>query len=55
MMQRPPVPRRDNATATAVSYDAHDLIPEGATAEIKLDGQTYILRITRAGKLILTK
>jgi hemin uptake protein HemP len=37
------------------SHDAHDLIPEGSTAQIQLDGQTYVLRITRAGKLILTK
>lgn len=36
-------------------YDARSLIGEGATATITLDGQTYTLRITRAGKLILTK
>lgn len=36
-------------------YDARKLIANGVKAEIMLDGQTYTLRITRAGKLILTK
>ena len=36
-------------------YDARDLVRSGTTATIMLDEQTYILRITRAGKLILTK
>jgi len=38
-----------------VIHDARDLVPDGTTATILLDGQAYILRITRAGKLILTK
>ena len=37
------------------TYDARDLVQTGAQACIVLDGQTYYLRITRAGKLILTK
>jgi hemin uptake protein HemP len=37
------------------TYDARDLIPGGVQACITLDDQIYILRITRAGKLILTK
>lgn len=37
------------------AHDARSLTDGGATAAILLDGQTYILRITRAGKLILTK
>ena len=37
------------------TYDARDLIRDGAQACIVLDGQAYYLRITRAGKLILTK
>jgi hemin uptake protein HemP len=37
------------------TYDARDLIRTGALARIVLDDQTYLLRITRAGKLILTK
>ncbi|MEL6679915.1 MAG: hemin uptake protein HemP [Pseudomonadota bacterium] len=37
------------------TYDARDLITEGTQARLVLDGTTYYLRITRAGKLILTK
>lgn len=37
------------------TYDARDLIRSGTQACIVLDGQVYYLRITRAGKLILTK
>ncbi|MFW2587192.1 hemin uptake protein HemP [Sagittula sp. SSi028] len=36
-------------------YDAKSLIADGVKAEIDLNGQIYTLRITRAGKLILTK
>lgn len=36
-------------------YDATDLTKGGDLARIKLGGQLYTLRITRAGKLILTK
>ena len=36
-------------------YDAKDLTKGGQIAQIKLDQQMYTLRITRAGKLILTK
>lgn len=34
---------------------ARDLTAGGTQAQIELDGQVYTLRITRAGKLILTK
>ncbi|WP_300548730.1 hemin uptake protein HemP [Roseovarius sp.] len=37
------------------SYDAETLTEGGAMAQIVLNEQTYNLRITRAGKLILTK
>lgn len=37
------------------TYDARDLIPDGVQARVMLNGQCYYLRITRAGKLILTK
>ena len=37
------------------SYAARDLTAGGDQAHIVLDNQTYTLRITRAGKLILTK
>ena len=36
-------------------HDARALTGANGTAEIVLDGQVYCLRITRAGKLILTK
>lgn len=36
-------------------HDARTLTAGGPDAEIVLDGQHYILRITRQGKLILTK
>ncbi len=42
-------------TEVPVTHDAHDLIPHGSLAQIVLDDKTYVLRITRAGKLILTK
>lgn len=37
------------------TYDAKDLTRDGVQAQILLGNQTYFLRITRAGKLILTK
>lgn len=36
-------------------HDATRLTEGGTLAHIDLNGQTYSLRITRAGKLILTK
>ena len=36
-------------------HDATQLTAGGAQARIVLHGQVYALRITRAGKLILTK
>lgn len=36
-------------------YDAEDLTQNGSLAHISLNGQLYTLRITRQGKLILTK
>lgn len=40
---------------TAPVYEAIQLTKGGDLAKIKLDDQLYVLRITRAGKLILTK
>ena len=37
------------------TYEATDLVQDGSQACLMLNGQTYFLRITRAGKLILTK
>ena len=36
-------------------HDARRLTANGAVAELVLDGQRYVLRITRQGKLILSK
>ena len=46
-----PVPYPD----TVPQHDAEALTDGGAQARIVLNGQVYTLRITRAGKLILTK
>ena len=52
----------NDSTATALPlrpgqpvHDARALIGEDGTATILLDDKAYVLRITRAGKLILTK
>lgn len=36
-------------------YEARELTQGGSLATIMLDSQKYLLRITRQGKLILTK
>ncbi len=41
--------------ATPPVHDAYNLTKGGGHAQIVLDGKIYQLRITRAGKLILTK
>lgn len=46
---------REDIAPDLVAYDVRDLIPSGVQARLVLDGQSYFLRITRAGKLILTK
>ncbi len=43
------------AAAGMPTHDALDLTGGGQTAEIVLNDQIYTLRITQAGKLILTK
>lgn len=43
------------APNTRPTYSAEDLTKGGDQAQIVLGNQTYALRITRAGKLILTK
>lgn len=55
LMPNLPAPRAQDDTDETAVYDARDLIVNGLKANIVLDGQTYTLRITRAGKLILTK
>lgn len=48
-------PPKHTAAPALPSYAARDLTQGGDLAQIVLDDQTYTLRITRAGKLILTK
>ena len=56
MTLQPVTPLRAAAVAAELpTYDAQDLIQTGTQAQIILGDQTYVLRITRAGKLILTK
>ena len=55
LMQQVPERVSANTAEDIAAYDARDLIRDGVKAEIILDGQSYTLRITRAGKLILTK
>ncbi|MHC0052716.1 hemin uptake protein HemP [Actibacterium sp. D379-3] len=45
----------DTAPHGAPVHDARALTGGSGQAHITLDGQIYTLRITRAGKLILTK
>lgn len=49
------VPPKQTPAPTPPSYAARDLMNGGDLAQIVLDDQAYTLRITRAGKLILTK
>ncbi|MBB3992811.1 hemin uptake protein HemP [Sulfitobacter undariae] len=48
-------PPKHTAIEKLPIYSARDLTEGGDLAQIVLDDQTYTLRITRAGKLILTK
>jgi len=55
MMTQTPNPTPQPTAPQIDTYDARDLIRDGKQVSIVLDGQVYFLRITRAGKLILTK
>ncbi|MFZ5962606.1 hemin uptake protein HemP [Thalassococcus sp. BH17M4-6] len=48
-------PPKRAAVPVLPTYAVRDLTEGGDLAQIVLDDQTYTLRITRAGKLILTK
>ncbi|MEM9966898.1 MAG: hemin uptake protein HemP [Pseudomonadota bacterium] len=54
-MTQVPQPKAAPETPRMDTYDARDLIKTGSQACIILEDQVYYLRITRAGKLILTK
>lgn len=51
----PVLPTPPVAGTDLPSHDARVLTAGGHLAQISLDGQFYTLRITRQGKLILTK
>lgn len=51
----PPLMVAPNTAPPLPTFDARDLTQDGTQAHILLDDQMYVLRITRAGKLILTK
>lgn len=48
-------PMSDEQNGPVPCHHAEDLMAGGQSAHIKLADQLYTLRITRAGKLILTK
>lgn len=51
-----PFPTRRSVTdGPRARHDARELTSGDVVAEIVLDGTVYVLRITRQGKLILTK
>ena len=55
VMPQVPGPKSIPEAPQIDTYDARDLIRDGSQVSIVLDEQIYFLRITRAGKLILTK
>lgn len=55
VMTEAPKPRVAKSAERIDTYDARELVKDGVQVRIMLDDQAYYLRITRAGKLILTK
>ena len=55
VMTKAPEPTVTQSATSIDTYNARELVKDGVQACILLDDQTYYLRITRAGKLILTK
>lgn len=49
------LPSKEKKISSTPMYAAKDLTKAGDVAHISLQEKIYILRITRAGKLILTK
>ena len=49
------LPNKESKNSSTPMYAAKDLTKTGNVAHISLQEKIYILRITRAGKLILTK
>ncbi len=55
MNAQTPTPTQSFAVSMLLAHKAEDLTRGGNLAHIELGDQLYTLRITRAGKLILTK
>lgn len=59
MLERPSREFRADPETPALSaipmHDVQDLVAGGSLSHIRLNDQIYTLRITRQGKLILTK
>ncbi len=51
----PAIAGPNQSAKAAPVHEALDLTQGGLTAQIRLNDQCYVLRITRQGKLILTK
>jgi hemin uptake protein HemP len=49
------IPLPQSLTQSAPVHRACDLLGDGRVAYIALEDQVYTLRLTRAGKLLLTK
>lgn len=55
IIQSNDMPKPSPVTNELPTYDARKLLGNGILGRLVLDDQLYFLRITRAGKLILTK
>lgn len=55
MTHQPKTIEINRAADNLPTYDARHLVLDGDQARIVFEGKVYNLRITRAGKLILTK
>lgn len=54
-LKPPPTVAQVPVPDTLPAYDVREIMQDGGQARLILDGAAYSLRITRAGKLILTK
>lgn len=55
IIQSPNTPKPSAVQMELPTFDARKLLGDSVLGRLVLDDQLYFLRITRAGKLILTK
>lgn len=55
IIQSPDMQKTSPVKSELPTYDARKLLGDSVLGRLVLDDQMYFLRITRAGKLILTK